>query len=71
MARGFRSDRKLTPLFTRQQLNATTGALYLDDWDIHEGEMAKLARIVGNCSSADRDAYARCILDEAGAAVQR
>lgn len=53
------------------QINATTGELYLDDWDIHEGEMAKLARLIANCSSEDDEAYAQCVLEKGDAAVQR
>lgn len=52
-------------------MNATTGELFLDDWDIHEGEMARLAAIVANCSSDDTEAYAQCVHDKAGAAVAR
>lgn len=55
----------------KRQVNATTGELYLDDWDIHEGEMAKLARLIANCSSDDEEAYAQCVLEKGGAAVQR
>lgn len=52
-------------------MNPNTGELFLDDWDVHEGEMARLAAIVANCSSDDAGAHAQCVHDQAGAAVAR
>jgi len=50
------------------------GQLYLDDWDIHEGEMARLARAVSKCNetaTADYDdSHAACVLAEAGVLLQ-
>lgn len=47
------------------------GRLYLDDWDVHEGEMARVASLIGNCTSPDEDVYAACVLAQAGAVVAR
>lgn len=50
------------------------GQLYLDDWDIHEGEMARLARAVSKCNetatTANEDARVACVLAEADVLVQ-
>jgi hypothetical protein len=65
--RGF--DQVVTALLNEE------GQLYLDDWDIHEGEMARLAQAISICnetsiSAVGEDAHAACVLAQAGVLVQ-
>ena len=63
--RGF--DQVVTALLNEE------GQLYLDDWDIHEGEMTRLAQAISTCNettSISEDEHAACVLAQAGVLVQ-
>lgn len=63
--RGF--DQVVTALLNEE------GQLYLDDWDIHEGEMTRLAQAISTCNqttSTSEDEHAACVLAQAGVLVQ-